>query len=334
MRKALPVGLKLAITLRFLSTGLSYTNLAFNFRTSIAAISLFVPLVCKALIKAYKNEVLKCPTSPEEWKEVARHFSRKWNYHNCGGALDGKHVAIRKPNNARSEYYNYKKFHSIILMALADAQYRFLYVDIGAEGGAGDAGTWFRCSLHRAIERGRVRFPPDSDLPNDNTKIPFHIIADDAFALKTWLMKPFGHLSQVHHERIFSYRLSRARRVVENAFGILQMRWRVFLTTMQLQPQIVKVITLCACVLHNLTLQRQPPAPHNLDREDQNYNLIPGSWREQENLMQRLMADHGRNPSSQAKAIRKYLALYYSSEAGSVPWQERMVYPGGRPRHI
>ena len=104
LRKPLPVGLKLAVTLRFLATGNSYTSLGFSFRTSTSAISLFVPLVCQALIDAYKPEVMRCPTTPEEWNEVARQFSTRWNYHNCGGALDGKHVGIRKPDNASSQY--------------------------------------------------------------------------------------------------------------------------------------------------------------------------------------------------------------------------------------
>ena len=231
LRKPIPVGLKLAVTLRFLATGNSYTSLAFSFRTSKSAISLFVPAVCKALIAAYKHRYLQCPRTPAEWDEVAQLFATRWNYHNCVGALDGKHIAIRKPNHAGTQYFNYKKFHSIILMALADAQYRFLYVDIGAEGAAGDAGTWYRSNLHRAITTGRVGFPEDAELPNANYRVPFHIVADDAFALSTWLMKPYAHLSQVHTERVYSYRLSRARRVVENAFGILQMRWRVFSTT-------------------------------------------------------------------------------------------------------
>ena len=334
LRKALPVGLKLAVTLRFLATGNTYTSLGFSFRTSTSAISLFVPVVCRALIASYKHEVMRCPTTPDEWKDVARTFSTRWQYHNCGGALDGKHIHIRKPNNAGSQYYNYKKFHSVILLALADAQYRFLYVDVGAEGGAGDAGTWWRCNLHTAILSSRIGFPPATTLPNGNMEVPFHIIADDAFALKTWLMKPYSHLSQVHHERVFNYRLSRARRVVENAFGILQMRWRVFTSPMNLQPRLVRDVALCACVLHNLSLQHQPLPPNFVDREHQNHAMVPGAWRDQEPQMLGLQVGQVRNPSRDAKAVRNYLANYYSSDAGAVPWQDQMIYPRGRPPHV
>ena len=68
-------------------------------------------------------------------------FSPRWNYHNCLGAVAGKHIATKKPPSAGSYYYNYKGFHSITLTAVADAIYKFLYVNVGAEGGASDGGT-------------------------------------------------------------------------------------------------------------------------------------------------------------------------------------------------
>ena len=80
------------------------------------------------------EEVLHCPETEKKWKEVAAGLTSRWNYHNCLGAVDGKHIAMKKPPNAGSYYYNYKGFHSIVLMAVADATYKFLFVDVGAEG--------------------------------------------------------------------------------------------------------------------------------------------------------------------------------------------------------
>ena len=333
MRRPLEVGLKLAVTLRHLATGNSYASISYDFRVSKSAISRFVPEVCQAIIDVYKGEVMKCPKNLEEWNKVSQEFSKRWQYHNCGGALDGKHIRIQKPINAGSLYYNYKKFHSIVLMGLSDANYKFLYVDVGAEGSAGDGGTWCRCTLHDAIEQHRAAFPDDSPLPNDDTPIPFHLVADDAFAMKTWLMKPYSHHSQIHHEKIFNYRLSRARRVVENAFGLMQARLRVFGTSMLQQPKNVKKITMCGCVLHNLILERYPFASNPVDYEDAQHNLIPGPWREEANVMAGLQHPASHNYTRQIKAMRDYLARYYSSEAGAVPWQERMVYPRRRQNY-
>ncbi|XP_068227985.1 putative nuclease HARBI1 [Palaemon carinicauda] len=137
-------------------------------------------------------------------------------------------------------------------MAVADATCKFLDVDVGAEGGALDGGTWSNWSLHDALEENRAGVPQHKPLPNDDHPVPYHFVGDDAFALRTWMMKPFSHRSQVLRERIYSYRLSRARGVVENAFGILYQRFRCFLTTMHQHPDTINLITMCACVLQEI----------------------------------------------------------------------------------
>ena len=330
-RKSLAVGLKLAVTLRHLASGNDYASLEYTFRVSRSAVSKFVPLVCDAIIKTYGPEFLKCPTNADEWKEVAKEFSAKWNYHNCIGALDGKHVGIKKPKGGGSFYFNYKKFHSIVLMALSSASYKFIYVNIGAEGGAGDGGTWQMCGLARALAEGRAGLPDDTHLPHDDEPIPFHIVADDAFALKTNLMKPYSHQSQDPTERLYSYRLSRARRVVENSFGLLQTRWRIFGTTLQQRVDVCKKIVMAGCVMHNICLHHYPHTRTDVDHEDNDHNVVAGAWREEAaNLMADLMSRRGERHSVRAKAVRDYLARYYTSDVGAVEWQERMVFPRGR----
>ena len=151
-------------------------------------------------------------------------FTEQWNFHHSLGALDGKHIRMRCPPKSGTSYFNYKKYYSIILLALVDADYRFVYVEVGAEGSAGDAGIWNQCELMQAIDQNRAHIPPRACLPNDDQPMPYFIIGDNAFAMKTWLMKPFAHTDQVTPERLFNYRLSRARRCVECAFGILANR--------------------------------------------------------------------------------------------------------------
>ena len=219
-----PHGLKLTNTLRFLATGNSYPSLQYSFRIEVSTICKFLAEVCKAIIEVYKDEILRCPKTEEEWKEVAEGFRSRWNYHNCLGAMDGKHVTMKDPPKVGSFYYNYKGVHSIVLMAVVDAGYKFMYVDVGAEGGASDGGTWKIYTLHEALEDNRAGLPEPAPLPNDDKHVPYLFVADDAFAIRTWLMKPFSHRSQIQRKIIYSYRLSRARRVVENAFGILSQR--------------------------------------------------------------------------------------------------------------
>ena len=73
---------------------------------------------------------MRCPTSPQEWRAGAQGFEDRWNSPHTIGALDGKRVAIKCPEDSRSIFYNYKGFYSIVLMALVDAKYNFLWVDV------------------------------------------------------------------------------------------------------------------------------------------------------------------------------------------------------------
>ena len=115
------VGMKIAIALRFLATGESYTSLHYQFRTDKATISKFILPVCRAIKQEFLQEYLTCPTTPEEWQQLETEFRLRWNVPHAIGALDGKHVTIRKPPKSGSLYHNYKGFFSIVLLALVDA---------------------------------------------------------------------------------------------------------------------------------------------------------------------------------------------------------------------
>ncbi|KAK3095749.1 hypothetical protein FSP39_018566 [Pinctada imbricata] len=197
---------------------------SFGFRVARNTISVFIPEVCDAIFRLFSDELIQCPSTESEWKLVAKQFSEKWNFHHVLGALDGKHIALRCPPSAGSLYYNYKGFHSIVLMALVDADYKFLYVDIGASGSSSDDGVFGETELKEALEAGDIGVPGAEPLPGDGEPVPYFIIGDDAFPLKSWLMKPFQQRNMTIQEIIYNYRHSRARRVVENAFGILASR--------------------------------------------------------------------------------------------------------------
>ena len=119
-RKALEVGLKLAVTLRDLSTGEIYTSLQYQWRVGRKTICKFVPQVCKAILKEFQQEYLVCPTDPEDWKPIGERFRYRWNVPQAVGALEGKHIAIKKPKKSGSEYFNYKGYFSLVLLALVD----------------------------------------------------------------------------------------------------------------------------------------------------------------------------------------------------------------------
>nr|XP_054753761.1 putative nuclease HARBI1 [Lytechinus pictus] len=326
-RRALEPGLKLACTIRHLAAGDRYPSLSYSFRVARETICKFIPEVCQAIVDEYANEVIQCPTTEQEWRAIAEEYERRWNVPHVMGALDGKHVALRKPENSGSLYHNYKHFFSVVLMALVDANYRFLWIDTGAQGHMSDAQIYNASELKETVESGQIGFPPPEPMTNDNQNMPYFMIGDDAFALRTHMMKPYSRKNLNRTERIYNYRISRARRVVENAFGILAARFQCLLGTLQQQPDVVRnIIETCVC-LHNLIGIRHPAMHHGqLDTEDTDHNIIPGEWR---NMAPMHEVPTQRGPfrdTAEAKAQRETLRLYFNNPlGGAVPWQERMI---------
>ena len=237
---------------------MSYHSLAFSFRVAHNTISKFVPEVCRAIVEEYKNEVFQTPTTPAEWKRVADEFRDRWNCPHCCGAIDGKHVCLKQPKGSGSLFFNYKGFFSIVLLAVVDASYKFLWADVGANGSSSDCGVYNRSELEPALREGYIGFPDPEPLPNDDKDFPYFLVGDDAFPLRAYMMKPFSHRYMNKEERIFNYRLSRARRVVENAFGILANRFRCLLGQLETVPDTaIDIVKACLC-LHNLMRIRYP----------------------------------------------------------------------------
>lgn len=125
--------------MRHLASGNKYASLKFGWRIPHNTQSILVREVCQAIVDEYMDELMVCPSTPEGWREVADKFQDRWNFPHTCGALDGKHVAIRAPPNSGSLYYNYKGFYSIVLFALVDGDYKFLWADIGGLGSASDS---------------------------------------------------------------------------------------------------------------------------------------------------------------------------------------------------
>ena len=185
-------------------------------------------------------------------------------------------------------------------MAVVDAEYKFLYVDISPSESGSDAGVFSQTELKEALESWNIGLPEPDNLPNDDQPVPYFIVGDDAFGLQTWMMKPLPHRNMSMEDRIFNYRLSRARRVVENAFGLLAARFRCLLTTMPQSADRVCTITLACCVLHNLLRVRYPTAQVNVvDQENADiHEIIRGAWRD--NAVN--LPDMGHQQSSQGNA--------------------------------
>ena len=165
------------------------------------------------------------------------------------------------------------------MMALVDANYEFLYLDVGGEGRQSDGGIWRQCTLKDNLEQNTLPLPTPRKLPGSEAVTEMVFVGDDAFPLGDHLIKPFCRRKLTREERIFNYRLSRARRCSENAFGILASRFRLFLTEIDAHPDKVANCVAAACCLHNMLCRRRCGrgyiTPGSLDYEDVDNKVNP-----------------------------------------------------------
>lgn len=115
-------------------------------------------------------------------------------------------MRITKPSNCGSEFFNYKKFNSFVLLALADSKSRFLWADIGSYGSNNDAKIFNSSQLCIAMDSGTLRIPAIERLPLSNIRFPYFIVGDDIFALRSWLLKPFNGEYLTEAEKQYNYR--------------------------------------------------------------------------------------------------------------------------------
>ena len=104
------------------------------------------------------------------------------------------------------------------MLAIADSDAKFVAYDLGAAGSQSDGGVFKNGSLGQICKS--QSFPTKSKLGQRITEVPFFLLGDEAFALDKNLMKPYPHRSALGDEKVFNYRLSRARRIVENALEV------------------------------------------------------------------------------------------------------------------
>ena len=180
-------------------------------------------------------------------------------------------------------FFNYKGTYSIVLLAVCDANCRFTIADIGNSGRHSDGGTFANSSFGKAFLNDQLFLPPPACITGTNVEVPYCLVADAAFQLRPNLMRPYAGKYLQQDQLIFNYRLSRARRIIENSFGILATRWRIFCRPIIAKTDKAVLITKTACCLHNFLQTKEDDSRINLmvDREN-NGVITPGSWRRED----------------------------------------------------
>lgn len=219
-------------------------------------------------------------------------------------------------------------------MALVDADYKFIMVSIGCNGRVSDGGV-FAASGMSSFLKNELPKLQSNNLPGRSKTIPYVVIADDAFPLSIHLMKPYSHDTAKISKRIFNYRLSRARRMVESVFGLLSTTFRILRRPINLKVEYTDTIISSICYLHNFLRSRNDSEDIHtpkgtFDEKDINLGVVkPGTWRQlggmsSQNLLP-CSQQGSNNYSENAKEIRAEFEEFFISPEEEVPWQYKFL---------
>ena len=300
-----------------MATGNAQISMSMNYRLGASTVSAILRQVMRAICRALKSSI-KVPGA-NEWAKIEMEFRRKWNFPQCVGTIDGKHIRIKKPPASGSQYFNYKGFYSVVLLAVVDANLRFILFEHGASGSCSDGGVLQKSTIGKKLEANKYEFPPPMQLSNGDY-LRSVILGDEGFPLKPYLMKPFSSRTLETTEKVFNYRLSRARMTAEDAFGLLAARWRIFHTEIEANLELVSQIIQTCIVLHNFLI----------DEGDNDCSMFRDSIANEtvSNTLNSIQPNHSNNSTREAFKLRETFRDYFLSSEGEVSWQGSHIMVG------
>ena len=249
MREPVSVERRVAITLWKLATNIEYRSISQLFGLGRSTVCTIVLETCRAITEVLLPRYVKVPQG-ESCKEAIDGFDRL-GFPQAVGAVDGTHIPIIRPVENATDYYNRKGFHSIIMQGVVDYRGIFIDVYIGWPGRVHDARVFKNSGLFKKASRGQLL--PDWPKYYGHVKIPLLLLGDPAYPLLPWLMKPYTHhVGLSPKQKNFNRCLSKARVVVEQAFGRLKGRWRCLLKRMDHLTENVPYIVSTCVTLHNV----------------------------------------------------------------------------------
>ncbi|KAM6471782.1 uncharacterized protein PHA67_002021 [Liasis olivaceus] len=245
MRQPISVEKRVAIAVWWLATMASYREVAHHFGVGRSTVGAIVLEVCFAI----EHVLLKDVICLGEYQKIMDGFGQM-GFPHCVGAIDDCRVPICAPTGQGYEYTSHKEMLSFFLQGTVDHSGRFTNIEVGWSGKNHEDFTFGMSSICEAMDSGAF-VPSNPTIMLGGVLIPPLILADEAYPMRAWLMKPFeGHLDR--RKLTFNCIFNHCRVVVERAFARLKARWRCLTARLPVaEENVASVISACA-VLHNI----------------------------------------------------------------------------------
>ncbi|KAI4468838.1 hypothetical protein MML48_2g00009640 [Holotrichia oblita] len=237
-RKKIEIDKALQMTLWYLSNNETYRQISDRFNVTKSSAYRTIRKILKYFVSISKAYI-KWPS--ESKKVIIQNHFQNNGFDEAIGAIDGSHINIKRPSHEPQFYCNRKSQYSILIQAVCDHEKRFLDFFAGEVGSLHDARLLKRSSLYAKAINGFL---------GNN-----YLLGDSAYPVLEWLIPPYkdnGHLSQ--NQKLFNYKHSSSRCVIENAFALLKGRFRRLRFFDNDNIPLVIECTVAAAVLHNICI--------------------------------------------------------------------------------
>ncbi|KAI4455228.1 hypothetical protein MML48_1g01257 [Holotrichia oblita] len=248
------------MSLWYLANTETFREIADRFNVAISTAHKEIHKFAKSVASLH-NEYIKWPTRLEAY-HISNGFAQKGGFGNVIGAIDGCHIRVRKPISDGNDYINRKGYASIILQGVVDHQKRFIDISVGHPGSLHDARVLRKSKLFLTIE--------EHDICYSN----YFLLGDSAYPSLQWLVPPFRDTGLLTNEELlFNTKHSKARVVVEHAFGLLKGRFRRLFHFENLSLVAITNLIATACTLHNLCIIQDDDDGENFIENLENFHV-------------------------------------------------------------
>jgi len=123
---------------------------------------------CSALWQVLQPEVIPVPNT-QQWVKIAMEYEQMWKFPCYVGSIDGKHIMLQAPRKSGPQFFNYKRSNSIVIMAVVDAKYNFITVDVGAYGKQSDGSVFASSVFGQKLKNCLLSLPGPRCLPGTSS---------------------------------------------------------------------------------------------------------------------------------------------------------------------
>ena len=241
MRFAIPVQVKVAVSIIRLASGNSMQCIVDLYKIGLSSSQQAISQFCGAIKKILLRKFISWP-GPATMDRYVQEFQDLHQIPYVVGAIDGSHIPIIAPRLHAADYYNRKGFHSLLLQGVVSAKCLFWDFDIGWAGSMHDANLWSRTEIGQHCKAGKLS--------------PYCLVGDAAYPCRPWMLAPFkGYNDGLSREEYhWNFVQSSTRMCVERAFGMLKGRWRILLKTINVHLKNVPDLVATYLILHNMCI--------------------------------------------------------------------------------